>query len=85
MTEKIAEFRERGIVASYREGMFLPASWLAVYYGQRIMPDRVNPLIADMPMATSHAHVAKVAAACASAAKAMPLHEDYIARIKAAA
>jgi tryptophan halogenase len=85
LTEKIAEFRERGIVASYREGMFLPASWLAVYYGQRITPDRVNPLIANIPMATSRAHVARVAAACASAAKAMPLHEDYIARIKAAA
>ena len=85
LTEKIAEFRERGIVASYREGMFLPASWLAVYYGQRIMPDRVNPLIADIPIATSRAHVTRVAAACASAAKAMSLHEDYIARIKAAA
>lgn len=85
LSEKIAEFRERGIVASYREGMFLPASWLAVYYGQRIVPDRVNPLIGNVPIATSRAHVARIAAACASAADAMPSHEDYITRIKSAA
>jgi tryptophan halogenase len=85
LTEKIAEFRERGIVAQYREGMFLPASWLAVYHGQRIVPGRVNPLIADTPVAASQARVAAVAAACQRAAASMPTHEDYIARIRQAA
>ena len=85
LTEKIAEFRNRGIVAQYREGMFLPASWLAVYYGQRIVPDRINPLIAEAPVAETQARVAAVAAACARAAAAMPTHDAYLARIGAAA
>ncbi len=85
LTETIAAFRDRGVVASYREGMFLPASWLAVCYGQRIVPDRVNPLVATTPVAESRARVAAVAAACRGAADAMPAHDAHLARIRAAA
>jgi tryptophan halogenase len=83
LTEKIAEFRDRGVVAHYREGMFLPASWLAVYYGQRIAPTRVNPLIADAPASRSRARVAAIAAACERAARAMPTHDAYLTRLGA--
>ena len=82
---KIAAFRDRGIVEQYREGMFLPASWLAVYYGQRIMPERIHPLVAALPVADSRARVAAVADACRRTAEGMPTHADYLARIGAAA
>ena len=82
LTEKIADFRTRGVVAQYREGMFLPASWLAVYYGQRIRPERINPLIAATPVETARARVAAIAEACRRAAAAMPTHEDHIARLR---
>ena len=85
LTETMAAFRDRGVVAQYREGMFLPASWLAVYYGQRIMPDRVNPLVAALPVGQACARVAAVAEACRRTAEAMPTHADYLARIGAAA
>ncbi|MFD1949968.1 tryptophan halogenase family protein [Sphingomonas arantia] len=85
LVEKMAEFQDRGIVAAYREGMFLPASWLAVYYGQRIVPQRPHPLVAAVPPEQSAAHVAAVAAACRRAADAMPGHADHIAAIGAAA
>ena len=84
LIEKMTEFRDRGVVAQYREGMFLPASWLAVYYGQRIVPDRVHPLIGDTPAAASRARVEAVAAACRDAAATMPAHEEYLARLAAA-
>ena len=84
LTEKIAAFRDRGVVASYREGMFLPASWLAVYYGQRVRPGRVNPLISNGSVAEARARVSAVAAACRRAAAAMPAHDAHIARILAA-
>ncbi len=84
LVEKMDEFRDRGIVAHYREGMFLPASWLAVYHGQGIVPAHVHPLVASASAATARAHVAAIAAACRHTAAAMPLHEDYIARLKAA-
>jgi tryptophan halogenase len=85
LTETIAAFRDRGVVTPYREGMFLPASWLAVFYGQRIVPDRINPLITRHPVSDSRARVAAVAAACRRTAEAMPTHEDYLARIGAMA
>ena len=37
--EKIELFRRRGRVVKYREGVFLDASWIAVYLGQRIIPE----------------------------------------------
>jgi tryptophan 7-halogenase len=38
LAEKMELFRRRGRVAKYREGVFLEASWIAVYLGQRVIP-----------------------------------------------
>ena len=46
--EKIELFRRRGRVAKYREGVFLDASWIAVYIGQHIIPEG-NDIRADLP------------------------------------
>jgi tryptophan halogenase len=43
LKERMQLFRERGVVANYRQGMFLDASWLAVFFGQRIMPGSYDP------------------------------------------
>lgn len=48
LQEKLELFRKRGRVAKYREGVFLDASWIAVYIGQRIVPDGYD-LRADLP------------------------------------
>jgi tryptophan halogenase len=37
--EKMELFRRRGRVAKYREGVFLDASWIAVYIGQGLVPE----------------------------------------------
>lgn len=46
--EKLQLFRKRGRVVKYREGVFLDASWVAVYLGQRIMPAGYDAR-ADLP------------------------------------
>ncbi|HUG46543.1 MAG TPA: tryptophan halogenase family protein [Sphingomicrobium sp.] len=38
LAEKLELFRRRGRVVKYREGVFLEASWIAVYLGQRVVP-----------------------------------------------
>ncbi|MFN3424734.1 MAG: tryptophan halogenase family protein [Novosphingobium meiothermophilum] len=43
LAERMTAFRERGIVVNYRDGMFLDASWVAVYAGQGIVPRRSDP------------------------------------------
>jgi len=48
LADKIDLFRRRGRVVKYREGVFLDASWIAVYTGQGIMPEGYDPR-ADLP------------------------------------
>jgi tryptophan halogenase len=48
LKEKIELFRRRGRVVKYREGVFLDASWIAVYLGQHIIPEG-HDMRADAP------------------------------------
>lgn len=48
LAEKIELFRRAGRVVKYREGVFLDASWVAVYVGQGILPQGYDPR-ADVP------------------------------------
>jgi tryptophan halogenase len=50
LAEKLELFRRRGRVVKYREGVFLEASWIAVYLGQRVYPQG-HDLRADAPRA----------------------------------
>jgi tryptophan 7-halogenase len=43
LDEKIELFRERGIIKSYRDGLFLLPSWIAVFVGQGIVPRHWDP------------------------------------------
>lgn len=80
LAEKMALFRRRGRVVKYREGVFLDASWIAVYTGQGIVPGGYDPradaadadgLVAGMR--ALHAEIGRTVAA-------MPSHLDYIHR-----
>lgn len=51
LAEKIELFRRAGRVVKYREGVFLDASWIAVYVGQGIVPEGYDPR-ADQPDGT---------------------------------
>jgi tryptophan halogenase len=50
LAEKLELFRRRGRVVKYREGVFLEASWIAVYLGQRVFPEG-HDMRADLPSA----------------------------------
>lgn len=43
LREKIELFRSRGVVQEYKDGLFLHPSWVAVYLGQRVMPQGRDP------------------------------------------
>ena len=83
--EKMELFRQRGVVAPYREGMFLEPSWLAVYLGQRIVPERHDLRSEAVNDAELEARLASMEAACRDAAKSLPSHQDYLAQIFALA
>lgn len=78
LLEKMALFKERGVVSRYRDGLFLEPSWLAVYLGQRIEPAAYDPL-SDRAPAEALAEAAQaLRMAIQREAAAMPSHEAFV-------
>jgi len=76
--EKMELFRRRGRVAKYREGVFLDASWIAVYIGQRIIPEGYD-MRADLPPSDVVAGgFERLRAEIRQKAERMPHHRAFI-------
>ena len=78
LAEKVALFKERGVVARYRDGLFLEPSWLAVYFGQRIDPDAYDALSDRAPEAALAEALETLRTSVQRAAAAMPSHEAFV-------
>ena len=75
---KMELFRRRGRVVTYKDGLFLEASWLAVYLGQRIMPRGHDPLADAMSDADLDRLLQSMREDVWSAATAMPEHQSFL-------
>jgi tryptophan halogenase len=71
-------FRERARVVTYKDGLFLEPSWLAVYFGQRVMPKGCDPRLDALAEADVDAQLARVHGKIALAAERMPGHEEFL-------
>ena len=71
-------FRERGHIVKYKDGLFSPHSWLAVYAGQDILPQGYDPLADGMPANLMVEKLADLRGRIATAVDAMPSHADFI-------
>jgi tryptophan halogenase len=80
LAEKLELFRRRGRVVKYREGVFLDASWIAVYIGQRVLP-KGHDMAADNPPIEAVARgMAELQESIRATAARMPDHIDHIER-----
>ena len=80
LAEKLDLFRRRGRVVKYREGVFLEASWIAVYLGQRVNP-LGHDLRADMPAADALARgMETLRGQIRAVAERMPDHSAMLSR-----
>jgi len=80
LAEKMELFRRRGRVVKYREGVFLDASWIAVYLGQGIIPVG-HDLRADAPSPESLvAGMRKLISDVGALAASMEDHAAYLRR-----
>ena len=78
LQEKIDLFRRRGRLVKYREGVFLDASWIAVYTGQRIVPEG-HDRRADLPPVDALAREAEaLRREIRAIAERMPDHRAHI-------
>jgi tryptophan 7-halogenase len=83
LAEKMASFRDRGVVVNYRDGMFLDASWIAVYAGQRVVPQHFDPRGSTGDDVQLAQQLAQMKSAIAAAAQTLPMHVDYLKSIGA--
>jgi tryptophan halogenase len=80
LQEKMELFRRRGRVVKYREGVFLDASWIAVYLGQHVIPEG-HDMRADAPPIDALARAMEsLRAEIRATAERMPDHVGHIAR-----
>src|SRR3546814_6014574 len=80
LADNIDRFRHRGHVQAYRDGLFGPPSWQAVFVGQGIEPRAADRLADVLPTAKVEERLASLAATIADAAATAPSHADFIAR-----
>ncbi len=78
LAEKIALWRERGVVAAYKDGFFKEPSWVAAYLGQNIVPEGYDPLVEAIDPAESARVLAELKAAVAQVVEVMPEHEAFL-------
>lgn len=76
-------FRERGVVPPYREGMFLDASWLAVYFGQNVIPRHYDPASDRVAAGALAGHLERLQRTYRAAVRSMPTHAAFLRRIGA--
>jgi tryptophan halogenase len=80
LKHKMELFRHRARVVTYKDGLFLEPSWLAVYFGQRIMPTAYDPLADAVASADLSSRLQAVRERIQLAVMQMPTHEDFLER-----
>lgn len=80
LSEKVELFRGRGRVVKYHEGVFLEASWVAVYLGQGVFPEGHDMRADSPPLDAIGRAMDKIYRDVRSAAERMPDHLSMISR-----
>lgn len=83
LQNKIELFKASGHVAQYKEGLFLEPSWLAVYFGQGIIPDDYHPFIKNFDSNKLNRFFNERASMIKQAVNAMPTHQKTIDSVSA--
>lgn len=78
LTHKIEQYRHRGHIQRYKDGLFSPASWIAVYTGQRILPRTYDPQVDNMSLAAVLENMSEIKNRVDMNVAAMPTHADFV-------
>ena len=80
LSRKIELFREAGRIFRDDDELFTRPSWVAVMVGQNMLPERVDPMVAQLPPAQIEHSLASMRAGMMRAADALPVHAAYLAQ-----
>jgi tryptophan halogenase len=79
LAHKLELFRHRARVVTYKDGLFLEPSWLAVYFGQRVIPTHYDPLADAVDETALLGKLRQVREQVQNAAVRMPEHSEFLA------
>ena len=78
LSYKIDHFRSYGRIVSTGIELFQNPSWLAVFVGQFVTPQRYDPLVDQRPRVEARQRLEGLRRVMHEAAEAMPTHREYI-------
>jgi len=78
LQHKIDLFKSTGHVVKYQEGLFLEPSWVAVYFGQRALPNAVDPRVERFSASQIGEQLAKLKQQIDGVVNDMPGHMQAI-------
>ncbi len=78
LNARLEQFLHRGYIQKYKDGLFSPASWLAVYAGQDILPRGHDRMADALPRADLKAWLDDLENRIRLNVGEMPSHEDFI-------
>lgn len=78
LDEKIALFKHRGYVDSYKFGLFSLASWVAVFNGQNLIQQGFDPLATRVADAKVSERMLTLAASIEQTLMPVQLHKDFL-------
>lgn len=78
LAHRIALFKNQGHIATYTNGLFMEPSWLAVFTGQDITPERTDPRLERIPAAQLISHLERMTDAYRTAAMKLPTHQGFL-------
>jgi tryptophan halogenase len=79
LVHTIEQYRHRGRVPNYKDGLFSPPSWLAVLNGQDIAAEGYDRMADNMDEATLIEKLETMRARIQAGVDAMPDHADFVA------
>jgi tryptophan halogenase len=78
LAHKMELFRARGTIVTYKDGLFLEPSWLAVYLGQRVIPRGFDSRVEALDVAQTAAKLATLRENIQRAVARMQPHDDFL-------
>lgn len=82
LQRKTALFKSTGHVVKYQEGLFLEPSWVAVYLGQRTLPQAYDSRVDHYSKEEIDAQLGKLRESISKAVEGMPLHSEAIKNLE---
>jgi Tryptophan halogenase len=80
LAQQIELFHSSGRVRVLDPNGFQEPSWVSIYFGLGLLPERHDPFVDQVDEAALRTHFTRLRAAIAQTAAAMPQHGDYIQR-----